>query len=121
MTDVAYRKPGLICKIMEEIDKDYGDRAEGCYLFANDSVLDLYLKFGYRRAEEYQYSKQVSGEDSIMKSSIGTMHQVPMKDKKAWDILEYVINTRRCYGRFTMVDNSGLFMFYVTKWESIFG
>lgn len=28
MMDVVYRKQGFIRKIMKEIDKDYGDRAE---------------------------------------------------------------------------------------------
>lgn len=60
MTAEPYRKQGLIREIMQEIDKDYGEKADGFYLFANDSVLDFYPKFGYRKAKEYQYSKAVS-------------------------------------------------------------
>ena len=47
MTDEAYRNRGLIRLIMEDIEKEYADKADGMYLFANDSVLSFYPKFGF--------------------------------------------------------------------------
>lgn len=109
MTAEPYRKQGLIREIMQEIEKDYGEKAEGFYLFANDSVLDFYPKFGYRKAKEYQYSKQVSH------NTPSTMKPAPMKEKSHWKKLEHTIQTSTFHGQFDMADNSALFMFYVTK------
>ena len=110
MTDEQYRNRGLIRQIMKEIEKDCGNEGDGMYLFASASVLDFYPKFGFRKAEEYQYAKEVS----IQKEK--SMVQVHMRDKKAWDTLEEAIKRSIPYGCFEMVDNRGLFMFYVTKY-----
>lgn len=109
MTAESYRNQGLIRQIMEEIEKDYGQDVDGMYLFANDEVLDFYPKFGFRTTVEYQYSKQVSIEES------GTMAPVSMKSKQEWSVLVDAINKSIPFGAFEMVENSDLFMFYVTK------
>ncbi len=56
MTSPEYRLRGLSRRLMEEIDRDYEGKAEGFYLFANDSVLDFYPRFGYRAVKETGYS-----------------------------------------------------------------
>lgn len=109
MTEEAYRNKGLIRRIMEEIEVDYKEKIDGMYLFANDEVLTFYPKFGFEKAVEFQYAKQVCNAGS------STMKQIPMHEKKAWTELETAINNNRFYGQFDMVDNSGLFLFYVTK------
>lgn len=109
MTEETYRNQGLIRKLMEEIEADYANKAEGIYLFANDGVLDVYPKFGYKKAEEYQYSKQVSIETAA------TMLQVPMENKQQWNQLEEAIHSNQCFNGFDIVENSGLYMFYVSK------
>lgn len=109
MTDEAYRNQGLIRTIMAEIEKDYSEEIDGMYLFANDSVLDFYPKFGFEKAVEYEYSKQVtnSGERS--------MKQLPMNNKEAWAEFVEVINKSVPYSSFEMTGNSDLIMFYITK------
>ena len=107
MTDESYRQRGLIRKIMNEIEKDYAN-VDGMYLFANDSVLDFYPKFGFEKAIEYQYTKQLSV------SQAQTMLPVPMNNSKAWSLLECAINCSIPQGCFEMTGNSGLIMFYVT-------
>ena len=109
MTEKNYRNRGLIRQIMEEVEKDYGNSADGMYLFANDSVIDFYPKFGYRKAAEYQCSKNVSftKDRSII--------QIPMNNKKEWIVLEERIRHSAPFGNFDMTDNSDLIMFYVTK------
>ena len=59
MTDERYRNRGLIRRLMAEIDRDFAGRADGVYLFANDSVLNFYPKFGFRRAVEFEYTRAV--------------------------------------------------------------
>lgn len=110
MTDEAYRHQGLIRELMDEIDKDYEGKADGMFLFANDSVLDFYPKFGFKMAEEYQYTKKVSFRNAR------SVIQIPMREKSAWNVLENAVNRSVCNSRFGMVGNSGLTMFYVTKY-----
>lgn len=109
MTAEEHRNRGLIRRIMEEIETDYGKKAEGMYLFANDSVLELYPKFGFREEREHQYVKRVGNANS------SAMRRIPMTGKGEWELLENAIEKNRFCGRLDMADNSGLLMFYVTK------
>lgn len=108
MTEEKYRHQGLIRAIMAEIEKDY-EEIDGMYLFANDSVLDFYPKFGFEKAVEYEYSKQVVG------SGEGSMKQLPMNNKEAWAEFVDIINKSVPYSTFEMTGNSDLIMFYITK------
>lgn|SRR5574344_1048327 len=109
MTDEEYRGRGFIREILKEIDQDYADQCDGMYLFANDSVLDFYPKFGYHKATEYQYSKEVSN------SGTRTVQKVPMDNKKDWDKIKAVIDKSQAFYGFDMVDNSDLDMFYLSQ------
>lgn len=109
MTEEKYRNLGLIRTLMAEIEKDYGGVADGFFLFANDNVLDFYPKFGYRTVKEYQYSKEVNihGEQKAV--------QIPMKTKEDWSRLENAIYSGTWNGKFEMLKNPGMVLFYVTK------
>ena len=109
MTKESYRNRGLICALMEEIEKDFEAKTDGIYLFANDSVLDFYPKFGFRKAVEWQYSKKVSvrGEELVQR--------VPMESIEDWKVLIKAIEESVPQGKFELTDNSDLIMFYVSK------
>ncbi|MBQ3514382.1 MAG: GNAT family N-acetyltransferase [Lachnospiraceae bacterium] len=109
MTEEEHRNKGLIRQLMKEIEKDYENKVDGMYLFANDSVVEFYPKFGYKKALEYQYSKEVK----ITQDS--TMTQVKMDGAAQWDVLVKAMNESKFQGQFDMVNNHGLFMFYVSK------
>lgn len=109
MTDEAYRKQGLIRKIMEQIDADYSNTSDGFYLFGNDSVLDFYPKFGFRESKEYLYSRKIYGTGKCQ------FQKIPMDTPDRWRLLEEVMNRNVFHGLFDMVDNNGLLFFYVTK------
>lgn len=108
MTDEAYRNKGLIRMLMEEIDKDY-QYVEGVYLFANDSVLNFYPKFGFNKAEEFQYSKEV-----CIKTQ-RNISRISMSDKSDWHVLEQAIKSSVRNESFGMDNNMELIMFYITK------
>ena len=108
MTEERFRNQGLIRQIMNKIDHDYEQATDGIYLFANDSVLDFYPKFGFKKAMEYRYTKSFSTLQTC------SMVQIPMKDKKDWRKLESAMRQSVSYSRFNMVDNDNLIMFYVT-------
>lgn len=60
MTDNDYRNQGLSRFLMENIIRDWQDKCDAIYLYANDSVLDYYPKFGFEKSYEYQYSMPIS-------------------------------------------------------------
>lgn len=109
MTDEQYRNQGFISKIMSEIDMDYANKTDGMYLFANDSVLELYPKFGFHKEIEYGYSAKVDN------SSENEMIQIIMDNKTSWDELEKAMKNNKFISEFNIVNNEGLIMFYVTQ------
>ena len=116
MTDDDYRGKGYARALMEEVMKDYDGKVDGIYLFANDSVLEFYPKFGFREAKEYQYSKEVtiSGEC--------TAQNVPLRDKIDFDRTVEILDTKKQNAQLYMVDNPGLYMFYLSQFmtENLF-
>lgn len=108
MTEPAYRNRGYIRILMEEIEKEDKDEAEGYYLFANDTVLEFYPKFGYRAVQEYEYSKSVS----VVQER--TVRRLEMNTKEDRDFLEKVIEAGVPHSAFEMKHNPGLIMFYLS-------
>lgn len=108
MTEESFRNQGLIRRIMNEIDQQYGQTVDGFYLFASDSVLDFYPKFGFRKAKEYCYTKPFS---TSQKCSVT---QVPMQNKEDWNKLTSAMEQSILYSRFAMINNDNLIMFYIT-------
>lgn len=109
MTHEAYRNQGLIRKIMEQIEQDYDGKNDGYYLFANDGVLDFYPKFGFRKAKEYQYSGTLSNTGECQ------FEQILMDNSGRWELLKKAMERNVFHGRFDMLDNGELILFYVTK------
>lgn len=112
MTDESYRNRGFIRQIMDEIERNYKKKTDGFFLFANDSVLDFYPKFGFRKLVEFQYSQKIAASAAGQK----TVKQIPMRGKTAWTLLEKAIQKSIPHGSFEMVNNRELILFYVTKY-----
>lgn len=47
MADTDYWGKGYARILMEKIMQEYEDRTDGMFLYAYDSVLEFYLKFGF--------------------------------------------------------------------------
>lgn len=58
MTDPDYRSHGLSRWLIEKVLADYQNRVDFVFLFANDSVLDFYPKFGFHKVSEYSAELQ---------------------------------------------------------------
>jgi predicted N-acetyltransferase YhbS len=69
MTAKEYRNLGLGRNLMEKVIATYEDKCDGIYLFANDSVLSYYPKFGFQVSKEYIYKKHIHKEEIREKSS----------------------------------------------------
>ncbi|MEK5489202.1 GNAT family N-acetyltransferase [Paenibacillus sp. FSL R7-0297] len=56
MTHPDYRGQGLSARLMIKVLEVYGPQCEFMYLFANDTVMDFYPKFGFQPVEEQIFS-----------------------------------------------------------------
>ncbi len=116
MTAPEHRGKGYARKLMEEVMKDYEEKVDGMYLFANDSVLEFYPRFGFKEAKEFQLSKEVAQDGEC------TAAQVPMNDKKDFDKMVEILATKSQNSNMYMVGNTGLYMFYLSQFmtENVF-
>lgn len=55
MTEEKYRNKGLAKELIVQILESYKDSYDFVYLFANETVLDFYPKFGFCRLDESEY------------------------------------------------------------------
>ena len=108
MTDPEFRGRGYGRAIMDYIEKEYSD-VDGIYLFANDTVVDYYPRFGFRPAVEYAYSRKadLTGEAKA--------EQVIMDGPEAWARLASAMEKSIFREGCPMVDNPGLIFFYVSQ------
>ncbi len=107
MTDKEYRNQGLGRYIMDAILQEYQEKVDGIYLFANDSVLDYYPKFGFRKSSEYSYHKIVcnpSGE-KIKKLD---MNRQEVKNQVLTTLRNMKVNNN------LQMDNYGLYAFWMS-------
>ncbi len=122
MTDERFRRQGLIRRLMAEIERDFQGEAEGIYLFANDTVLDFYPRFGFRKAAEYQYERMAASfrtEWERLASPAdknnpvqGTVRPVDMDNPPERSALEQAIRENQFSGPLAFFGNPGLYMFY---------
>ncbi|MCR5805145.1 MAG: GNAT family N-acetyltransferase [Clostridia bacterium] len=116
MTDPDHRGKGYARQLMEKIISDYEGKVDGMYLFANDSVTSFYPLFGFKEDKEYQFSKEVQIDNERLVSP------VPMNCKEDFDKIADIINKRSQNAKMYMVNNSGLYMFYLSQFmtESVY-
>ncbi len=110
MTDVAYRGRGLSKTLMNIVLEEYEKEFEFIYLYANDTVLDFYPRFGFVQGEEY-------GHVGYAYSKARKYHFVKLDLKKAKEkelLLHLVRQTKPC-SQYAMLDNPGLIMFYLNS------
>jgi predicted acetyltransferase len=86
MTDKEYRNRGLNKFILEQVINEWKEQCDFIYLFANNSVLDFYPKFGFEKIEEYQCSKslKISNKQSSLK-------KINIENIDDLDLLERII------------------------------
>lgn len=111
MTAPEYRNRGYIRAIMAQIEKDTAG-ADGVYLFANDSVLSFYPKFGFTEDREYVYTR------SVAQSGPNCLERVPMDAPAAWEQLGRAMVENTFPTACSMVDNPGLLFFYAAQFMS---
>lgn len=108
MTDEKYRGRGYSRLLMERVVGECSRSFDGIYLFAQDDMSSFYEQFGFERKDEYQCRKKINI------TNPQTAEKIPMDSKEEWNRMVNIIQRRMQYGEYVMVNNPGLFMFYLT-------
>lgn len=116
MTDDNYRGMGLNKYLLERVINDYGPICSMIYLYANDSVLDYYTKFGFKRTTEYECVLEADGLVGINnRTSYSKLDVTVFKDRL---LMEKVLAKRKSFSKLAMLNNDSLIMFYSTYFMS---
>lgn len=105
MTEPVYRGKGLNRWLIELAIREWGDKCECVYLYANDSVVDYYPKFGFEKSAEYRYKKEIN-------KTPGIFRRLNLKSKEDIDLLLQKYSSSNPYASITMKNNSQLLMFH---------
>lgn len=120
MTNSNYRMQGLGKFIMDKVLEEYQGKVDGIYLFGNDSVLNYYPKFGFKKYEQFQYYKSMSAltEKAAKRNEIAQdlsrLRQVDMSKPQEFKKVLYTIQNNVSDDQVLMVNNAELDMFYLS-------
>lgn len=108
MTGLPYRNKGLSRFLMERILRDFEGKHAGIFLFANETVLDFYPKFGLLPVPESEHFFNVETTDSVPKL---TRRQLNLDHPDDLKLFENRVENAVSNSRFTP-RNKGLTFFY---------
>jgi GNAT superfamily N-acetyltransferase len=108
MTDPDYRGLGLARRLMEAVLDRYAPACDGVYLYANDSVVDFYPKFGFVPAQEYVCARPVA-------ASGATVRKMDMDDPSDRALLLRRYAEGNPFSALPLLGNAGLLMFYCAQ------
>nr|WP_226905105.1 GNAT family N-acetyltransferase [Pedobacter schmidteae] len=108
MTDEDCQKQGLNRFLMERITVDFKDKIEGTFLFANETVLDYYPKFGLIPVPEFEHFQTKRNTEFIQKYKKRKLDLDLEKDLKLFELLleKNITNSK------FQTENKGLIFFY---------
>ena len=115
MTDPQFRGKGLSRKLMEWVLDEWKEKCDMIFLFANDSVLDFYPKFGFVARKEAQAVKAYTPAPSPL-----TVRHMDLSDPQDARLLWETAQNTAAQGALTMLENGNLMMFYCkcfSRWD----
>lgn len=117
MTEPSKRNQGLNAALLVKVLQEWRGNCDLIYLFANDSVLDFYPKYGFQRVEQYQCSKKLE--------FVNTQSDLVKLDMSVKENKEFLLDkvNRSCpFSQLSMMDNASLVLFYCTSFltENVF-
>ncbi|WP_226669543.1 GNAT family N-acetyltransferase [Metabacillus litoralis] len=110
MTHPDYRNQGLSRDLLNKILEEYKSDVDLFYLYANESVLNFYPKFGFEKVEEQLFSIKFQANITSRKTSIKKLD-----GNNTTDILfiyEFAKKKKLHSLRFSTVNTEELIMFY---------
>lgn len=111
MTHPDYRGKGLSARLMNKILEEYENKYDLMYLFANDSVLDFYPKFGFKPLEEHLFSIDFHCSANPLESA--NLRKLDVTDAEDLHLIRQFASQRLPVSkRFATDHTPGIFMFY---------
>ena len=105
MTAPAYRNKGYARRLIHLLLQQWEHKCNGIYLYANDTVLDFYPKFGFEPAKEYLFKKE------IIPNSLPLI-PLNMDDQQSVSMLKNYYQRGNPFCARPLLNNFGLLMFY---------
>ncbi len=118
MTDEAYRRQGLAKKLMDYVVKQYDDKYDGFYLFANLDAVDFYAKCGFSKETEYRYS--VKDAFCGRKSKGECFVPVNAADEQMKQKYRDMVHHSAVNSSMEQINKFGLQMFYTADMENVY-
>ncbi|MBC2122900.1 GNAT family N-acetyltransferase [Listeria marthii] len=110
MTHPDYRGQGLAKKLLEHVIAKYEAQYDFLYLFANDSVLDFYPKFGFERVEESSFTVDASS----LKRKPAQLKKLNPDNNTDFQLISRIVSEKTPLSNILDVKESeDLLMFYV--------
>ena len=108
MADPKFRGKGLIRWLMEYVIDKWKNTCDVLYLFANDTVLDFYPKFGFVKAIEYEFLQ------SANKIGRGKVQKLQMNEEGNIRLVLEKYKQGNPFSALYMAENQVLLSFYCT-------
>ncbi|HDU6927260.1 TPA: GNAT family N-acetyltransferase, partial [Listeria monocytogenes] len=110
MTHPDYRGQGLAKKLLEHVIAKYEDQYDFLYLFANDTVLDFYPKFGFERVEESSFTVDACS----LKRESSNLKKLNPGNKTDFQLISRIVSEKTPLSNILDVrESEDLLMFYV--------
>ncbi|MBC1999958.1 GNAT family N-acetyltransferase [Listeria marthii] len=110
MTHPDYRGQGLAKKLLGHVIAKYEEQYDFLYLFANDSVLDFYPKFGFERVEESSFTVDASS----LKRKTAQLKKLNPDNNTDFQLISRIVSEKTPLSNILDVKESeDLLMFYV--------
>ncbi|KGP78541.1 MULTISPECIES: GNAT family N-acetyltransferase [unclassified Paenibacillus] len=110
MTHPNYRGKGLSARLMNKVLEEYENKYDYMYLFANESVLDFYPKFGFKPVEEHLFSMNYTAKKSPEPANIQKLDVTNAEDLRL--IHKFASERLPVSQHFATNHTQGIFMFY---------
>lgn len=105
MTEPAYRGKGLNQWLLKRVISEWEEKSDCIYLYANDSVVDYYPKFGFKELAEYRYKKEISNQN-------GCFRKLDLTLQSDIELLVRSYNCSNPFSMLSMKNNLELMMFH---------
>ncbi|HBU80992.1 MAG TPA: GNAT family N-acetyltransferase [Paenibacillus sp.] len=110
MTHPDYRGKGLSARLMNKVLEEYENKYDYMYLFANESVLDFYPKFGFKPVEEHLFSMNYTAKKSPEPANIQKLDVTNAEDLRL--IHKFASERLPVSQHFATNHAQSIFMFY---------
>lgn len=109
MTHPDYLRQGLSRALMKKVIADYRDKCDLIFLFANNSVLNFYPKFGFEELKQYQCMNKANSIHADV-----SVKKLNMSDENDRCLVINKVRQAVPVAKLSMCTNSELIMFYCT-------